>query len=536
MSTAKLFQKPLAYLFPAFVFIVFAYVLSIKLAWGVFDTACPTYALNMIHQIVDYGYPASFPGVPQVAENYHQGTFWIASLGVKAFHLEPLESLSWLIWIVSSFTIFITLWFGSKLINPSLAALVVFTAYYSASPPNGISLPFQLIKEQLDWYSYISLFEYQISTSWPIALLLILLAILLYYKRPPGSILPLAPLFVLPYFNATAFTVAWLTCFVIAIGGFPSTQMVNRKGGLNSWLTLNVKKLTQLVYLGVALLLALLAPRYFISAFTISPDYEPASIGLRFLQPRFGQALLKYASLMSIFSWLSIIPAIRLAKQKDSYRKFVSYGFLISFLFPIIFWIKSVDQWDNFHKFVLLTSFFSIFVWFFYLSSTYFSRKTLLMYCSISLLLSVPAIFNMATSRMALGRPWAQFELASSPDAKLIQYLNAKTSKVMLAPLKKEDLCSGLSSVLTYGPFSAVGYYFNNFLLSKEIEEGVAQDSKWQENGPQELLKKFPNHELVFIAPKELKGELRETLDKALPFKAKNEKDFESYSVIELSK
>ena len=209
---------------------------------------------------------------------------------------------------------------------------------------------------------------------------------------------------------------------------------------------------------------------------------------------------------------------------------------LIRHFFPIIFWIKSVDQWDNFHKFVLLTSFFSIFVWFFYLSSTYFSRKTLLMYCSISLLLSVPAIFNMATSRMALGRPWAQFELASSPDAKLIQYLNAKTSKVMLAPLKKEDLCSGLSSVLTYGPFSAVGYYFNNFLLSKEIEEGVAQDSKWQENGPQELLKKFPNHELVFIAPKELKGELRETLDKALPFKAKNEKDFESYSVIELSK
>lgn len=511
---------------------IFLYSLASRLGWGVFDTGCPTYALNMIHQIVDYGYPASFPGVPNVPANYHQGTFWISAKLVNLLSLDPYESLRWLILITAGITVMTIIWFSSKLVKTEIALILVLTGYFSTSPPNGLYLPFELIKESLGWYSYISLFEYNVSTSWPIALFLILCIVLIYFKNQKTLFYPFIILLILPFFNATAFTIVFITYCYVSL----SWIYIESK---NQWNRISIIKLlsNKIIVLFCYATVALVLPKYNISAFTISEDYEVVRLLPRFLEPRAWVTIIKYIALQPLINWFSIIPAYYLIKSRKTCEKFVSFGFFLSLIFPLLIWIKSVDQWDNIHKFVVLTSFFSIFTWIFYLSNTSLNKKRIFyLACTVSIIGSIPGLYNMGKSRMSFENLLPNFTQKTSPDNNLIKYLKDNNKKIIIISYGEKNLCGRLSdTVLSYGSFAAAGYYFENFLLSKQIEDNIKKDYEWDLENLEKIIKKYDKNQAIIVTPNNLKINL-ESILKNNNLIVLDKISFEYYTALKLKK
>jgi hypothetical protein len=164
----------------------------------------------------------------------------------------------------------------------------------------------------------------------------------------------------------------------------------------------------------------------------------------------------------------------------------------VSFFFPLVFWIENINQWDNFYRFVLISSFCSIFVWIAILNnkSLHQIRALLLVTALISLALSIPANINQIANRMS--NSWHLSYNFPSDQLEMASFFRNQDKRVMLwpYPAPNDHKCGNNFSDLT--GVAIAGFYFNNFLLSGAVEEQIEKENSWVAYNPKALQKEHP--------------------------------------------
>lgn len=156
-------------------------------------------------------------------------------------------------------------------------------------------------------------------------------------------------------------------------------------------------------------------------------------------------------------------------------KQFLPLLYLICFFFPVVFWLKNVDTWDNLHKFVIFCSYQSIFIWIAFTQNNKINsikKYILIGSLFISLFLSIPANYNQFFSRFQLQEP-SILDRTQSEYEDLSIFVGKQKQRVMFWPYPKPELCRELSFIVDTTNAAFAGHYFSNFLLSKELEQKI---------------------------------------------------------------
>lgn len=481
--------------------------LLFKLSWGFFDGNCPTYSLNLIEQIASGIYPASFPGAPEVPANYHQGTMWITAQLSNYLAISPSSSLKVVILLFGTLSVIIPTSLALWKLSPTNAMLLIIAAYFSASFPNINTWPLTI--QSVHWYSYISLFEYLSSPSWPIALSLFgVIAALSYNKKISALnflVIALTLDALIVFFNAVVYSTGICTIITLIL--------------ISIFYAARKKELIPLPHaiIGVCFLaLALIVPRYATSAITSSAHYDPVKLALRIQDRDAVKVLLQYLQLHTFLNITTLIPAgYLIRKSKGITHHFLPLLYLICFFFPIIFWLKNVDTWDNLHKFVIFSSYLSTFIWISFIQSDKTSsikKYILLGSCLTSLILSFPANYNQLFSRFQFARI-SIIDRTPSGHEDLRNFIGKQKQRVMFWAYPKPNPCGELSPIVDTTPAAFSGHYSSNFLLSKELEEKIGLESDWAKHSPKILQDMHPDFIHLYITKEESLGELKKLLE-----------------------
>ncbi|MBS0208541.1 MAG: hypothetical protein JSS27_06255 [Planctomycetes bacterium] len=508
--------------------VAFAGLLAAKLTWGVFDYGCPTYCGNMIWQIATKGFPAEFAGTPGVVANYHQGTFWLSAQLSKWIEIEPAAAIRWVLFLfsVANFTILSVV--GVRTRGPTLTVMIMATVFFSASPPTCNTWP--LNTASVGWFEYISLFEYLAGTSTPIAFLLMTcLVIGSSHGTTPARFLAicLPPLLLLPIINPTAFMVSFLAVGTLLAEG--ASDGGKRKLPSPAW-----------ILPAAAWLFTYFLPRCYPSAMLQGDNYEPVKLGLRLFATDGWVTIGEYLALHPMANHFTLIFVLMQIVSLRWKTPFGSRLFLLCYLFPLVVSFDNVFRWDNTHKFVLLSSMASLYVWlipgnwFAFLSSSW--RRWGYAAAAISLLCSIPSQFNLFATRMTYATP--SFTPAPCPDDALYRYLRdayrQSGRRCMLWPYGDQQYCGRLAMVVSNTNVSCAGAYFSFFLLAPELEAQTLVERDWFEHDVLSLQSRYPSHIHVCIAPHGSWRELESRMaDKNLRLRVTA--SFEHYRLGELS-
>lgn len=478
----------------AILFVVtgFSWFLAMRMSKFIFDSGCPTYALNMIRQLMNQGLPASFPGTPGITANYHQGTLYVSAALADIFSLGPQKALALVLLIFSAATFLLLLLYCKKRTGLLSALAICVGAFFSASLPGPHTWP--LNDKGTGRYDYISLFEYLASNSWPIALLLatIQLVSLRKAQSPKGFILfQILPLLFLPFFNPTVFVVSWLaTCTLLVCS---ATHEFRKVPGIK-WL---------IPVLGM--IAAIILPRAIPSAMMTGDAYDHVQFGIRLLSENRSMVIGDYLLLHPLLSYLTLFFIPRLVRINISgEHAFIVAFFVTSFCFPLVISFNNVAVWDNIHKFVLLTSFASVFVLTAVASpSSATSAQTIparlfsdtkpvaVAAIAVSLAASVPAQYSHFSTR---SQSKLVFSLPAHPDEAFFSFLNAqnRSGNIMLWYYGSKEFCSPFTDVLKYTNVYLAGAYYDTFLLSPGIEQISTTDRDWTAHDPLALQRQHP--------------------------------------------
>ena len=480
--------------------------LLFKLSWGFFDGNCPTYSLNLIEQIASGIYPAYFPGAPEIPANYHQGTLWVTAQLSNYLAIPSSSSLKVVILLFGTLSIIIPASLALGKLSPTNAMLLIIATYFSASFPNTNTWPLTI--QTVHWYSYISLFEYLSSPSWPIALSLFsIIAALSYRKKISGfsfliSALTLDTLIV--FFNAVVYSTGICTIIALILTTIFYAVRKNQSISLPH------------AIIGVCFLaLALIVPRYATSAFTSNALYEPVNLALRFQDQDAVKVLLQYLQLHTFLNIATLIPAgYLLRKSKGIANHFLPLLYLICFFFPMIFWLRNVDTWDNLHKFVVFSSFLSIFIWISFVQNdkrSSIKKYILIGSCLTSLTLSFPANYNQLFSRFQFAK-LSIIDRTPSEHEDLKNFIGKQKQRVMFWAYPKPNSCGELSLIVDTTPAAFSGHYFSNFLLSKELEKKIGSEADWANQNPKILQEMHPDLIHLYMVKEGSLGELKKLL------------------------
>ena len=231
-------------------------------------------------------------------------------------------------------------------------------------------------------------------------------------------------------------------------------------------------------------------------------DYEQPAVSFRPREAGYWDFQFFYLNLQTplIFMGFAVIVRMVLNRYKGVAWFFVLF-FLTSFFFPMAFKLNGVDDWDNSHKFVVLTSFSSIFLLIKYFEGRptrlHLKKNYLLMLLAV-FLISAPANFNDVTSRL---NPALSSLLTKTKTTELSDFLNKSSSRKMLwvYHTKDFDFCGNFTSTLSETTAAAAGYYGNNFLLSNAREKSIEEDRVFFEKIPYQTLKRNSALEHIVI-------------------------------------
>jgi len=503
-------------------------MLAARLTGEIFDYGCPTYSGNMMWQIAMRGFPAEFAGVPGVVANYHQGTFWLSAQLGKWIEIDPAAAIRWVLFLFSIVNLTILLVVGVRTRGPTLAVMIMATVFFSASPPTHNTWP--LNATSVGWFDYISLFEYLAGSSTPIAFLLMTcLALGSCYGVTPTRFLTiyLPPLLILPSVNPTAFSVSWLAA---------GTMLA--EGACDGW----KRKLPSPAWMlpAAAWLFTYLLPRYYPSAMLQGASYEPVKLGLRLFAADGWVTIGEYLALQPLANHFTLIFVLLQIVKLRWKTPFGSRLFLLCYLFPLVVSFDNVIRWDNIHKFVLLSSMASLYVWLMSAGSLAFLstswRRWGYAAAALSLLCSIPSQFNHFATRMTYTLP--SFTPTPSPDDTLYRYLrdiyHQTGRRCMLWPYGDQQYCGRLAMVVSNTNVSCAGAYFSFFLLSPELEAQALVERDWFEQDVLSLQSRYPSHGHLCIAPHDSWQELESRMaGKSLRLRVTA--SFEHYRLGELS-
>ncbi len=445
----------LGYFSSAVAVFAFAWIFILHLGWGLFDSGCPTYTLNLVRQVERGLFPATFPGVPEWPANYHQGGVYLAGNVARHLNIDPEDAIRLITFVFGFLTFASLIMLANRSRHKLLAVLVVIAGYFSASFPNDQIVP--LNPSSVGWYTYISLFEYLNSFSWPIALF----AITIYYifeKKSNYLIYPL--LLLLPIFNATSFAVVYIGALLrYCIGIANSSEKFSARN-----LVVNFS-LFAVCYL---------LPLFYTSAYSLGEGYERVALRFSIFKDDAISFLFGYIKLYSLFALFGLWGSmLQILKGKKSLFPILC---LVAFLFPFIFYVEQINNWDNMHKFVLLTNFFSVFVLLDVLNDRRSYNSTLWLGCLASLFISIPANYNFLKTRI----DWS-YKINSTPSQSEIisNYINSLNGRKMIWHWGENEICSPFSKIVSETGSSFAGYYSENFLISPDIEHWVKKERYW---------------------------------------------------------
>jgi hypothetical protein len=486
--------------------VVFALLLLSKIAWGIWDVGCPTYTLNMINQIRSGKFPASFPAAPTIEANYHQGHLLISALIGNLLGVDSLTSLRIFIIVFSTFGFYILANMAARILGTFIGPTVAFFCFTVTSFPNEQTWP--LNSNTVGAYEYLSLFEYLVSPSWPFALFLSIF-ILTKIKNDNSAnnyVIPL--LFILPFLNATFFSVLFCSyVFYLVLQLSYELRMGERPKYL-------------ILYFFFAAITYFLKD-FTVSAFRVGTNYENPPVVLRIGQENWIDFIMFYFQIQTPLFLIGIFLSARLL-YLGKYQFFALFN-LISICFPVLFEIQGVDNWDNAHKFVILTSFSTLLVILKFFEQVTFKRHTVLVtFLIVSMAMSFPSQFNNLNTRYSTS---LYQSLKIEKPAKLSEFLNQEKNPVMVWLYSESmlDICGSFNRILNETNVAAAGFYWSNFLLAPELESSISKDSRFAKEYPKETLLRNREFRHLVVVPEELVSQFQKepqfSEGKFVPFK-----------------
>ncbi|TGL57984.1 hypothetical protein EHQ58_11325 [Leptospira ognonensis] len=449
------------------------YIFGGRINPGFFDGHCPTNLIHLTSQIMDQRFPVSFTGFPEFPANYHQGFILYSGLLAKSLHLSAVDGIyfSFLFFVFNLNLLILT---TVNILNPGrlgifFVSILLLTA--SSFPRNGF---IQNYGELQGWYEYIHLLEYFSSNSWPLGYITPVLLVFLFSKgifNRNFRFIFIA--FCLVMFqitaNASVFSVFLLILFVTLV----VSLLYEQKVVFSRYTIIELSK--YIFFLLLALLLSKVVP----SATMSGPEYDPVQI---LVFNKSWESILEYfrlsGPLVFIYSFL-LISLLRKNIKISSIYKIVSFG--ICFGFPLLFTFKQINEWDNLHKFALMSIFVSVIN---LPLSNWENKKTksilmVLLILLISFGFSISILINLYLTRSNFRDIFSirVENLELSEEAKYFQNKKekSKTSRgnqdFTIYPLFPVDSCTPEAVWACYSKVFVRGVYHPNFLVNDALEE-----------------------------------------------------------------
>lgn len=435
-----------------------------RINWHIYDYICPTGLLGLVTQVSNGIFPVSFLSFPDFPMNYHQGFIYLSGVVSYLFNIAPSLSIqATFIGLFMIMNVLIMIYFLSYKNKYFFLLPFLFVLISSISTKHFLGL-------DLNLYNYLNIFEQSSSSSWPLAFIgvITLLFIFKNYTHKPKYIFSLF-LIVLSFstINATFFSILVLAVPLLFVYKIYCLGRIEYK------------------YLALSLalfLLIIIIPRYIPSAFLTGTMYENPQYGLRFFETetfKYFKHVTRYLLLSGPIVLLGLFLSYNIYKRKIIDGLTVLSGILlISFFFPIVFIFKNIDMWDNLHKFALINIFISI------LLVIHFSTKkifkfSVIKFVFICMILSIPATYDMVKNRMS-----AELGNFIYPDKEIqdvVTYLDGKNKILIPYKIDIGGLCdtTGYAAIAQYSGNFLKYSYFDNFLLSKEIELDTRLQANW---------------------------------------------------------
>ena len=514
----------------------------LRFRWGMFDIYCPTFILNLLGKVSQYGAIVDHVGIPEIPFNYHYLPSLIASIFVN-LGFSKLLSLYFAIIIGFNFTFLMIILYSRKLIcnlkklNNITGILFLLTCLFSSS-----GYVFTLVYPYVGyWSKYLSIAEYSFSFSFPFTFLFLSIQFLLLrnpisYKNSSNKLntddrnyrylISSFITIIFPYINPTAFVISALSQILYF---FKELFLIK-----NSIIKNNFKnQLILFLVLCFPILIAIILSKYFIiSAFFVSELYQRpiTSIG-----PKRFYDIFMFIILLAPTFYLSIITLpIRVNLEKISIQLITA---IISFIFPFIIYVEGIGFWDNTHKYVLIASFSSIFIlidnltiltqfknqlyYKDYVFGIFFlkpireklkkrkinSKIIFMIIFTLNIFLSLPSLTNQFLDRMSGQNMFAYTREITGISDSISEYLLNKNliyknQKVLFVPLWQAYMCDNFMDIVsTKNNFYVLGAYHpqSPFLLSKEIEEKneFLISNRYDFN---KIKMTYPNHKIIYIS------------------------------------
>lgn len=499
--------------FELYIILVFSIILTVlyyfRLNFEFVDIHCPTNLLGFVSQLRRGHFPVSFLAFPLFPANYHAGFALITGYLSRWFGIEEYSALRFLS-IIAFFYVALGLQFFFLSVRSTWKIIVgILLFFFSFNFPMSLLFPHTPVP---DWFKATSVFDYFRSNSWPLADLTLVLMLFYFWQKSltvKNMLVFACYTLLLAIFNAVIHSLVLVTVIVAVL-----YEIVYVPTSRKYWFENRGRKLVLLV--GLLLLvkiLTLIIP----SAFMLGEHYRSVKVGYAFLRADYLTNLKCYLFQCGLLPWLSLSVAIPLLiKRKGSpLLRGIALLFIIAFFFPIIFCLKGITIWDNYHKF-LLSGYLagSVLVVISWIKAKGITAHLLTIGVVLTLLISAPSAKNMfdyQTSRY----PVPAYDADNNG---IIQFLKTQPADTELLPYAKEGyfFCSAYTEVAAAsGIFAKDGYCFWFFTLSNRTENGFTHQQNWwktPESFKQELTQSNNGHLFIIVKQEFIKDFNQELL------------------------
>lgn len=492
--------------FYVYIILILSIILTIlyyfRLNFEFVDIHCPTNLLGFVSQMRRGHFPVSFLAFPEFPANYHAGFPIIAGYISRWFCINEYNALRFLsVSIFFAVATAIQCFFLSLSLNKKfiLGTLLFFFAF---SFPIAYFWP-EIMRPY--WLKDTSIFDYFRSNSWPLTDLTLILMLFYFWKRKLNTdSMVIFSLYVLLFsvLNATVYSLIVMTTIL-----YLAYDIVFFSESRKYWFNYHAQQL--LIFLGLFLLIQTLV-KILPSAFMAGDHYRQVSVGLRFFLKDYLIDMKGYVLQCGLLPWLGLIVSLPLLikKQGTAITRWIAMLFLSAFFFPIIFYLKGITAWDNFHKF-LLTSYLagSVLIYITWIQAKGKQAYFLTLGILFVLIISAPNAWKMFNNETSIN-PTPAYN-ASNQD--IIDFLKTAPKGMRLIPYAKEGyaFCSSYTEVTAAsGTFANDGYCFWFFTLSDSTEADFVHRQNWwktKETFQNELNKTSDGYHLIIVKKKYLK-------------------------------
>lgn len=437
--------------------ILATFLFCLRLNYGIFDLFCPTYLLQMVTQVSRGNFPVSFMSYPNFAANYHQGFIYLSGVVSYFMGISPFWAIKGTL-VFLFFVIMILLQLLALKFNNKYFFLPVLLTIFSTSAT------LTWYKVEMNWWVYLSVFEYIGSNSWPLSIIVLLL--LVFYLDNNFDTLNFRKISVIMALMLATSTIN-ATVFSVLLISFIGCVFINILSDIKA----KIFKNNLLIYAYIIFLILILyfIPRFFVSAFLVGQHYDSTHLALRILDGDYFNQIKGYIKLTGPIILAGLVGSffsVKKLKEKPVIKLLVIF-LLSSFVFPIIFKFNNIEYWDNFHKFIIINIFISIIIITMLLPILDSSKNHFIWFLVIiSMLCGIPAVYNLFVYRTSFN--FFNYSTPANNIKDVVHFLNTQSGKIEIYSFGKNNcfIDDSFTTVGSYAGSSVINDQQAGFLLS----------------------------------------------------------------------